>query len=65
MQGRLRGEPLSVVIETQCGHCGEAITFEMDSEHGYEITEGGDNPLVFHPFVDFSKLTDPSIIDAF
>ena len=54
-----------MVVETECAHCGQAITFEMDSEHRYEITEGEANPLVFHPFVDFSKLADPSIIDAF
>jgi len=37
----------------------------MDSEFRYQIVEGGANPLVFNPFVDFSKLREPSIIDAF
>jgi hypothetical protein len=37
----------------------------MDGELQYQIVEGGTKPFVFHPFVDFSKLSDPSIIDAF
>jgi hypothetical protein len=38
---------------------------EIDSELKYRIVEGGADPLVFVPHVDFAKLADPSIIDAF
>jgi hypothetical protein len=37
----------------------------MDSELSHKILEGPTNPLVFVPFVDFDKLKDPSIIEAF
>lgn len=38
---------------------------ELDHELNYKIIEGDENLLAFFPFVDFDKLTDPSIIDAF
>ncbi len=31
----------------------------------YRILKGRPEPLLFHPFVDFAALHDPSIIDAF
>jgi hypothetical protein len=37
---------------------------EVDSELRYRVEEGGD-PLIFVPHVDFEKIKDPSIIDAF
>ena len=40
------------------------MTMEITSELSFKV-EGGDNPLVFVPDVDFATLTDPSIIDAF
>jgi hypothetical protein len=40
------------------------MRIEVDSELGYRVVEGAD-PLVFVPLVDFEKLKDPSIIDAF
>ena len=65
MQGQLREEPLSVVIKTECAHCSQPIIFELDSELRYHILEGGKDPLVFVPYVDFDQLNEPSIIDAF
>lgn len=43
------------------------MQIEMDSELRYRVVEEseGANPLVFTPFVDFDKLTEASIIDAF
>jgi hypothetical protein len=41
------------------------MTIEINTEMNYRILRGPTNPLVFAPFVDFDKLTDPSIIDAF
>jgi hypothetical protein len=37
----------------------------MDSELTYRVVEADAEPLVFVPLVDFAKLEDPSIIDAF
>ena len=64
VQGHLRNEPVSITIETECAHCSRSVQLELDSESNYRIVEGTD-PLVFVPLVDFEKLKDPSIIDAF
>ncbi len=65
MQGQLRQEHLDFHIETVCGHCGRPIHIEIDSDLKYKVAEAEAEPLVFVPMVDFGKLKDPSIIDAF
>ena len=65
MQGQLRGEPLSVIVSTQCAHCGQPLHLELDSDLNHRVVEDGAEPLVFVPMVDFGELEDPSIIDAF
>jgi hypothetical protein len=65
VQGRLRGEPLSVAIETQCEHCSQPIHIEIDSELACRVEEEGADPLAFVPIMDFSKLADRCITDAF
>jgi hypothetical protein len=65
VQGQLRGEDLSFTIETSCAHCGQPIHIEMDSELNYSVVKEGAVPLIYVPMVDFCKLEDPSIIDAF
>jgi hypothetical protein len=65
VQGQLRGEPLSVAISTECEHCSQPIHIEIDSELGCRVQEEEADPLTFVPLVDFSKLTDPCITDAF
>jgi len=37
----------------------------MDSDLKYRVVEKGARPVVFSPMVDFGKLEDPSIIDAY
>jgi hypothetical protein len=37
----------------------------IDSALSYNVAEPGAEPLISIPLVDFGKLTDPSIIDAF
>jgi hypothetical protein len=37
----------------------------MDGELRCQLVEGGPEPMLFHPFVDFAALSEPSIIDAF
>ncbi|MFC2031675.1 hypothetical protein ACFLWA_13225 [Chloroflexota bacterium] len=65
MQGQLRGEPLSFQVSTECAHCGQALHLEIDSELNYSVAEEEAEPMVFIPQVDFEKLEDTSIIDAF
>ncbi len=65
VQGHLRGEPLSFIIGTECGHCHQAIRIEMDSDLRYRVVSEGAEPLVYTPMVDLHKLEEPSIIDRF
>ncbi len=65
MQGQLRKEPLTFTIETECAHCRQPIHIEMDSQLNYRVLEADARPVIFVPMVDFAKLKDPSIIDAF
>jgi hypothetical protein len=65
VQGQLRQEHLSFRIETECAHCGQPIAIEIDSELKYTVLTPGAEPVIFAPLVDFERLKDPSIIDAF
>ena len=38
---------------------------EMDSDLRCRVREEGADPLTYVPLVDFAKLTDPCITDAF
>ena len=64
MQGQLRGEYLSFVIQTECGHCHRPIRIEIDSELKYRVVEGPAELLIYSPLLDVQKL-EPSIIDGF
>jgi hypothetical protein len=61
----LRYETLMFSIKTECAHCGRPLHIEMDSDLRYSVLEQDAAPLVFAPMVDFARLKDPSIIDAF
>jgi hypothetical protein len=65
VQGQLRGESLSVVVDTECAHCSQPMRIEIDSELNYSVGEEGADPIIFIPQVYFQKLQDPSIIDSF
>lgn len=65
MQGRLREEHLSVTIETECAHCSRPMRMTLDSELVHQVHEGGDEPLVFEPQVDWETFAEPNIIDAY
>jgi hypothetical protein len=65
VQGQLRKKYLRFTIESECGHCGKPLTIDIDSDLNYSIQEQDAEPLIFVPMVDFDKLQDPSIIDAF
>jgi hypothetical protein len=65
VQGHLREESLTFEVETECAHCKQPLHLEMDSDLNYRVVEDDAEPLVFVPMVNFDKLEDPSIIDAF
>jgi hypothetical protein len=65
VQGQLRKEALSFTIASECGHCSKPLHIEIDSQLNYRVLEDDAEPLIFVPMVDFDKLQDPSIIDAF
>lgn len=65
VQGHLRGKPLSVVVSTECGHCGQSFEIEIDSTLRYEVRRGPSDPLVYAPLLDLHDLDRPSIIDDF
>jgi hypothetical protein len=65
VQGRLRSEPLTFEINSECACCGRPIQFRMDHELRYALAEPDSDPMVFAPLVDFTKLRAPSIVNAF
>jgi hypothetical protein len=65
VQGQLRGEPLTFEIETECAHCARRIRIQMDNQLNYTVQGKDAAPLILAPMVDFDRLRDPSIIDAF
>jgi hypothetical protein len=65
VQGQLRKEAISFTLQTQCAHCGQEICIEMDSRLNYAVATPTAKPVIFVPMVDFGRLEDPSIIDAF
>jgi hypothetical protein len=65
VQGQLRDEPLSFVIESSCAQSGRPIQIEIDGQLNYHVRQKDADPVILIPIVDFDKLGDPSIIDAF
>ncbi len=55
---------MSVLVETSCAQCGQPLVFTVDEQLGYTF-DGAAEPTLFVPHVDFDRLKDPSIIDAF
>ena len=64
MQGQLQKKYLSVMIETKCGHSGQAMQLTIDSDMRVIQAESPD-PLVFIPDIDWQAFTAPNIIDAY
>lgn len=65
VQGRLRGQPLSVEIHTRCVHCDQPLNFTVDDTLRYKVHQPGASPLVFEPHVDWDTFADPNIIHAY
>jgi hypothetical protein len=56
---------LSIAISSECAHSGKGLHLELDNDLNIRVADLGADPMVFVPLVDFGKLDDPSIIDAF
>ena len=65
MQGRLRGEHLTVRVDTECHHCGKTLALEIDSDMNIGVEGAGAAPLVFTPDVNPFEVGGPSIVDDF
>jgi hypothetical protein len=65
VQGRLRDEPLSFEIRSECACCARPIRFRMGCDLSFELEDPECDPLFFVPVVDFTKLKANSIIDDF
>jgi hypothetical protein len=64
VQGRLREEPLSVIVDTACAQSGRPMRFEIDSELHCRVIQGNE-PLVFLPDVNWATFSEPNIIHAY
>jgi hypothetical protein len=64
VQGHYTNAAASVHVDSTCACCDDPIAFDVDSEMRFRV-EGDLEPLIFVKRVDFEKLEDPSIIDAF
>jgi hypothetical protein len=65
VQGRLRQENVSITVETECAYCRRPMQLEIDSDMNWACPEADCRPVIFVPEVDFSRLEEPSIIEAF
>lgn len=64
VQGRLRGEHLSVVARTECAHSEKMLEMEIDSDLNIRIQENAE-PMVFIPEVNIFSPKHPNIIEVF
>jgi len=62
VQGRLRGEKLSIELESECAHCGRALHISVDSELNSQVREKDAAPLLFEPDVDWKAFQGANII---
>jgi hypothetical protein len=65
VQGRLRQDTPTFTIETTCAQSGQPLHIEINADLQFAIAAKEASPLIFLPSVNFRKLKDPSIIDAF
>lgn len=65
MQGRLRGEELSIELESECAHCGKALHISVDSELNSQVRERDVEPLLFEPDVDWKTFKGANIINDY
>jgi len=65
VQGRLRDEPLTFDVESECACCKKPIRFTMRHDLSFTLADSSSDPIFFVPMVDFIGLKAPSIIEHF
>ena len=65
VQGKLRDEPLSFDIESECACCKKPIRATMRHDLTFTLDDLSSEPVFFVPMVDFTRLKAPSIIERF
>ncbi|MBZ5552305.1 MAG: alkylmercury lyase family protein [Acidobacteriia bacterium] len=65
VEGRLRNEPVTVTIQTACGHCDQPLRITVNSEMQSTVEEPTAKPLIFEPQVDWATFREPNIVHAY
>ena len=65
MQGRLTGQDIQAIVDTECVHCAAPMQIELTSALSYRVVTDGAEPLISMPLVDLKRIQDPSIIHVF
>jgi hypothetical protein len=65
VQGRLRDRDMTVVVDSECHHCSEALTLVIDNDMNVEVKTPGAQPIVFVPDVVPFDVDGPDIVDDF
>jgi len=65
VQGRLRGEKLSVELESECAHCGKALHMSIDGDLNSQVRERDAAPLLFEPDIDWETFRGANIINDY
>jgi hypothetical protein len=65
VQGRLRKQPLTTFIETECAQSRQPILITIDHELNYSIDDRAASPLVFEPEVNWPAFAEPNIIGTY
>jgi hypothetical protein len=65
VQGLLRDSDLTVEIKTVCAHSKKPMQITVDQHLNFTVIEGGPQPLVFEPDIDWSTFSEPRIIDGY
>jgi len=65
VQGKLRAEPLSFVIRTECAESRRPLRIEIDSNLDLQHVSVGAEPFIFAPAVNLDKIKQDNIVDVF
>ena len=65
VQGKLRDEPISFDIDSECECCKKPIRFTMRHDLSFNLADPDSDPIFFVPIIDFTRLKAPSIIEHF
>lgn len=65
MQGRLRGQALTVTIDSACAACGQTLSLDLSDRLEWRIKAGPDTILVFEPDIDWATFKAPTIVDDY